>query len=318
MNTAALSMSRDDLRPRTRDGLGIGALLALLVHVLLIAALAFGVNWRAHEPEGVIAELWSAVPQVAAPRAVSPRPAPPPPPAPVEKTPAPVPRAAPVAPPVADAQIAIEKARREEAKREADEREAQRQQRQQREAKEAEQRQQREAKEEAQRQKAERDKERADEARREEAKREQLAQEAADRKKKELAEKARKDEAALVAQREAYLKRIQGQAGATGDAGSTGTAARSSGPSAGYAGRIKARIKPNIVFADSVSGNPVATVEVRCAPDGTIVSRKLQKSSGSSTWDDSVLRAIDKTAVLPRDTDGSVPPVMQIEFKPRD
>ena len=308
MNTAALPMSRDAMQPRPRDGLGIGAVLALLVHLLLIATLAFGVNWRAHEPEGVAAELWSAVPQIAAPRAVSPPPAPAPaPPVVVEKRPAPVERAAPKAPPVADAQIATEKARREEARREADEREAQRQQ-QQREAQ----------KDEAQRQKAQREKERAENARREEAKREQLAQEAEERKKKELVEKTRKEEATLVAQREAYLKRIQGQAGATGDEGSTGSAARSSGPSASYAGRIKARIKPNIVFADSVSGNPIATVEVRCAPDGTIVSRKLLESSGSAAWDESVLRAIDKTAVLPRDTDGRVPPVMQIDFKPRD
>ena len=306
MNTAALPMSRDAMQPRPRDGMGLGAVLALLVHVLLIAALAFGVNWRAHEPEGVVAELWSAVPQIAAPRAVSPPPAPAPPVV-VEKRPAPVERAAPTAPPLPDAQIAIEKARREVARRQADERETQRQQ-QQREAQ----------KEEAQRQKVQREKERAEDARREEAKREQVAREAEDRKKKDLAEKARKDEATLAAQHEANVKRIQGQAGATGDEGSTGSAAHSSGPSAGYAGRIKARIKPNIVFADSVGGNPIATVEVRCAPDGTIVSRKLLKSSGSGAWDESVLRAIDKTAVLPRDTDGRVPPVMQIDFKPRD
>jgi hypothetical protein len=50
--------------------------LAVLVHLLLIVAIAFGVKWRAHEPEGVSAELWSAVPQIAAPRAVSPPPTP--------------------------------------------------------------------------------------------------------------------------------------------------------------------------------------------------------------------------------------------------
>ena len=111
---------------------------------------------------------------------------------------------------------------------------------------------------------------------------------------------------------------MQGQANATGDADSTGTAARTSGPSANYAGRIRARIKPNIVFTDAVSGNPLATVEVRCASDGTITSRKLVRSSGNDAWDDAVLRAIDKTETLPRDTDGRVPPLMQIEFKPRD
>ena len=301
MSAATLTMTRDARQPRPPDGLGIGAVLALLVHLLLIAALAFGVNWRAHEPEAVAAELWSAVPQIAAPRATSPPPAPTPPvvapqrPAPVEPKAAETPR-------IADAQIAIERARREDAKRQADERDARRQE------------QQREAQKEASlRQKAEREKAAADEARRQ-----QLAKEDNERRKKDLAEKARTDETALATQREANLKRIQGQADATGDAGSTGTAARSSGPSASYAGRIKARIKPNIVFTDSVSGNPIATVEVRLAPDGAIVSRKLVKSSGSSTWDESVLRAVDKTEMLPRDVDGRVPPILQIDFKPRD
>ena len=310
MNTSTLPRFRDATMPRSADGLGRGAVLAVLVHLLLIVAIAFSVNWRAHEPEGVTAELWSAVPQIAAPRAVSPPPTPAPAPAPEVKRPAPVPKATPEPPPVADAQIAIEKAKRDAAKREAAEREEQRQlalkrEQQKAEAQKLEER--AEAKQqELQKQKAQREKALAE------------AQEAEDRRKKELAEKARKEEATLVAQREAYLKRMQGQANATGDADSTGTAARTSGPSSSYAGRIKARIKPNIVFTDSVSGNPLATVEVRCATDGTITSRKLVRSSGNDAWDDAVLRAIDKTETLPRDTDGRVPPVMQIEFKPRD
>ena len=67
------------------------------------------------------------------------------------------------------------------------------------------------------------------------------------------------------------------QAGASDDPAATGTAARTSGPSASYAGRIKARIKPNIVLTATVAGNPLATVEVRLAPDGTIVSRRLDE-----------------------------------------
>ena len=306
MSTSTLPRFRDATMPRSADGLGRGAVLAVLVHLLLIVAIAFSVNWRAHEPEGVTAELWSAVPQIAVPRAVSPPPTPAPAPAPEVKRPAPVPKATPEPPPVVDAQIAIEKAKREAAEREeqrqiALKREQQKAEAQKLEAQRAEAKQQ-----DLQRQKAQREKALAE------------AQEAEDRRKKELAEKARKEEATLVAQREANLKRIQGQANATGDADSTGTAARTSGPSASYAGRIKARIKPNIVFTDSVSGNPLATVEVRCATDGTITSRKLVRSSGNDAWDDAVLRAIDKTETLPRDTDGRVPPIMQIEFKPRD
>ena len=111
---------------------------------------------------------------------------------------------------------------------------------------------------------------------------------------------------------------MMSQAGTSDDPSATGTAARTSGPSAGYAGRIKARIKPNIVLTGNVTGNPLATVELRLAPDGTIVSRKLTKSSGSPVWDETVLRAIDKTEVLPRDIDGRVPSSMSIDFRPQE
>ncbi|MBE7941983.1 protein TolA, partial [Ramlibacter aquaticus] len=42
--------------------------LALLAHALLLAALAWGINWQSQpETAGVEAELWSAMPQEAAP-----------------------------------------------------------------------------------------------------------------------------------------------------------------------------------------------------------------------------------------------------------
>jgi colicin import membrane protein len=59
-------------------------------------------------------------------------------------------------------------------------------------------------------------------------------------------------------------------------------------------------------------------VEVKCSPDGTIVDRKLLKSSGNKGWDEAVLKALDKTEKLPRDTDGRVPSPMVITFRPRD
>jgi colicin import membrane protein len=294
---AALDPNRDVAAPRSRDGLGLGAVLALLVHGLLIVAIAFGVSWRTREPDGVVAELWSAVPQVAAPRATSPPPTPTPTPPRVAEPPRPTPPATDTTR-VADAQIAIEKARRESEAREAERREL-------------------EAKRQAAREEAERaEREKAKQkAAADEAKRELAAKEAEAQKKKEAADKQRQ-EVALAAQRDAFLKRMQGQAAAGGEAG--GTAAQTSGPSASYAGRIRARIKPNIVLTDDIAGNPVATVEVRCAPDGTIVSRKLLKSSGVAAWDEAVVRAIDKTEVLPRDVDGRVPSPMQLDFKPRD
>ena len=107
-------------------------------------------------------------------------------------------------------------------------------------------------------------------------------------------------------------------AGATGGPTDTGTALKASGPSATYAGRIRGKVKPNIVFGDDIPGNPMAEVEVKCAPDGTILSKKLIQSSGHKSWDDAVIKALEKTEVLPRDVDGRVPAVMVISFRPKD
>ena len=62
----------------------------------------------------------------------------------------------------------------------------------------------------------------------------------------------------------------------------------------------------------------MAEVEVRTAPDGKIMSRKLIKSSGNKAWDEAVIKALDKTDTLPRDTDGTIPTMMVLGFKPRD
>jgi colicin import membrane protein len=285
MTAAALAF--DAFAPRQPAGMRSGLVLALIVHALLILAIAWSVRWKSSEPEGIVAELWSATPQIAAPRPTPPEPRP----LPVEAKPTPrpvVPKPA-VAAPQVDAQIAIERAKREQAKRDDAERV--------------------EAKKKA-------DAVKREEARRAEVERERqrVADEQAEKKK--LAEQTKKDEARQAAIREANLKRMMSQAGSSDDPGTAGTAARTSGPSASYAGRIKARIKPNIVLTAPVTGNPSATVEVRVAPDGTIVGRKLVTSSGVPAWDETVLRAIDKTEVLPKDVDGRVPPTITIAFRP--
>ena len=160
----------------------------------------------------------------------------------------------------------------------------------------------------------EREKER--EARAEaEKKRQQALQE--EQRKKLVAAQAEKAELERSEKlRQENLKRMLGQAGATGAPTATGTAARDAGPSASYAGRIIAKVKPNIVLTETVSGSPRAEVEVRAAPDGTIIGRRLIKSSGNKDWDEAVLRALDRTEVLPRDTDGRVPSPITIGFTP--
>ena len=276
MNAATLT--RDALIPRNPDSVGRGLAMALAVHALLLIAIAFGVSWRSSNPAGVEAELWVAVPQIAAPKPVEPEPTP----QPVKKIEPPPPPPKVETPRQDDAQIAIERAKREEQKRKEEQRREDELKRQ---------------KEEQQRKLAEAEK---------------LKKEQAEQKKREAAEAA-----AAQAQRQKQLERMAALAG-DGAPNATGTAAKSAGPSASYAGRIKARILPNIVFPDSVSGNPQATVEVKAGPDGTIIGRRLLKSSGVPAWDEAVLRAIDKTEVLPRDTDGRVPSSFEISFRPRD
>jgi colicin import membrane protein len=282
---ADMTIKRDMFMPRAPRGMGRGLMLAIAAHVLLVIALSFSVSWHSQTPEGVDAELWAAVPQIAAPRAVevappvrAPEPAPEPKPAPK-----PTPRAEPPQPPAPrpDAQIATERAEKQEAKRVA-------------------------AEQAAEKQKALK------------AKQLKAAQEQAQQQKQEAAASAQLA-AQLATQREANLKRIVGQAGATGAATATGNAAQQAGPSADYLGRIKARIKPNVSFPDTVAGNPAVEIEVRLTAEGRIIQpSRVVKSSGAPEWDEAVLRAIAKTEVLPRDESGKVPPSMTIVYRPRD
>ena len=263
---------RLEFAPPPTPGLLRALGLAVLAHAFLLAALTWGVHWKREAASVTVeAELWSALPQQAAPKLVEA-----PPPAAREPVAAPVPpppQAQPKLPEV-DIALAREKLRLVD-KRLQDKREL--------------------------------DKKTAEDKKKTEQ----------DTKRKEALQ-AQQDSKKLEAQRLANIQRATSLAGATGAPDATGTALKSSGPSAGYDGRIVAIIKPNIVFVDDVAGNPKAELEVRTAPDGTITSRKLLKSSGVKSWDDAVLRAIDKTEKLPRDVDGRVPQSLIISFRPKD
>ena len=143
-------------------------------------------------------------------------------------------------------------------------------------------------------------------------------------KKKQEIQQEKADQATaaqLEEQRKQNLARMMGQSGATGGQNAQGTAQTSSGPtqpSPGYGGKVRARVKPNIVFTEDIAGNPTAEVEVRTALDGTVMSQRLIKSSGNKAWDDAVVKAIIRTQVMPRDLDGRVPTPMILEFRPRD
>ena len=296
------NFDRTDFAPPPDAGAIRSLGLALLVHAALIAALTWGVNWkRSDRTVSFEAELWSSVPQEAAPRLIEPAPppTPPPPPPPPSAPPRvePVPKA--VLAPEPKADIALE----QEKKRKLVE---QKKVREQAVAAAA-----------AADAKAEALAEKERKLKQEQAKTKALE----DAKRLDAKKQAAKEQAstaALEEQRKANIARSMGLAGATGGEAAKGTAQKSSGPSASYGGKVRAKVKPNIVFTEDISGNPSAEVEVRTGLDGTIMSQRLVKSSGNKAWDDAVVKAIIRTEVMPRDVDGRVPTPMILEFRAKD
>jgi colicin import membrane protein len=269
-----------------QDG-GRGLLLALGAHGLLVWALAYGVHWRSSETGAVAeAELWAAVPQAAAPRAEVPPPPPPPAPAPQAKT------AEPVEPPKVDREAEIaeqrERRRQEQLRKDAEQTEQQQRLREQRRIKELE-------KLEAKR--------KQDEA--------QKAEQKAEREAKLDAERREK-------QRQDNLRRIQGLAGGSGAPESSGAAAQSSGPSAGYAAKVMERVRPNLRPPKTFPRELVTDIAVVCAADGQIIAATIKRSSGNPEWDEWARRAVLASVSMPRDTNGRVPPDLVIGIRPID
>ncbi|MFN7395045.1 MAG: energy transducer TonB [bacterium] len=273
------ALPHDALLPRPPGGTALGALLALTTHAVLIAALAWATQWRTTTPQVVTAELWASLPELAAPA-----------PAPAAEAaamappvqpPAPAPAQEPAAePPAPQPDITTAKAAAECAA-------ARREQ--------------------------------ADRAR---AAREQAAREQAVRERRERRERQREAEAAREQARQQQLRRMLAQAGA--GAGAPQVAASAAGsaidapPSTAYVARLADLIRSQTVFSGDVPGNPAAEVEVRAAASGTIIARRLLRSSGHPPWDEAVLRAIDRVGTLPRDTDGRVPSTLIVAFRPKE
>ncbi|SDY99911.1 colicin import membrane protein [Variovorax sp. YR634] len=90
-------------------------------------------------------------------------------------------------------------------------------------------------------------------------------------------------------------------------------------PMGGWAGRIAAAIRQNIIYADpeTIPGNPAVEFELALAPDGTIVGQTITKSSGFVDWDKAASVGITKTERLPLDVDGKVPPKMILTLRPK-
>jgi colicin import membrane protein len=86
-----------------------------------------------------------------------------------------------------------------------------------------------------------------------------------------------------------------------------------------YAGRIKAKIRGNIVLPPDIKGNPEAIFDVVQLPTGEVLSVKLRKSSGHAGYDQAVERAVLKSSPLPKpDRPELFQRALELKFRPRD
>lgn len=287
---------RLEFAPPPTRGWTPALVLAIAAHALLVAALTWGVNWKRDSVSVITAELWSAVPQEAAPAPVPEPPAPPPAP--------PSPQAAPEPPakaPEVDADIALEREKKRQRLERIDEIRKKQEERLKLAALEKEKQKQAVLDKEKQRlEQIERDKKQAQDKR--------------ERQLKAETQREQLDAQRIEASRQEQLKRMMaGVAGATGTSEATGTAKQSAAPSAGYAGKIVERIRNNTSFTDANAGKPTVIVDVRVSASGAIMSRRVTQTSGNRAYDDAVLKAIDKMEFVPKDSDGRIPALVLSE-----
>ncbi|MFZ9405915.1 MAG: cell envelope integrity protein TolA [Burkholderiaceae bacterium] len=322
-------------RPPRSPGRSRALVLAILMHLFLFALLFVGLKWQTRPDDVVQAELWvppsSPVPPQVQPEPPRPEPTPEPPPPPPAPVPKPVPKTEPEPPP----DIKAEQRRKEQERKEAEKREAERRDAEKREAeKKAAERKERERRE-SERKEADKKEAERKAAERKEAEKKEEARKEAERKateqKREAERKAaeaqrQKAAEAADAQRAEDIRRLQQQAGTSGQAADRASPGAASGAIAGgrgdggYAGRVAAAIRGNTTFqipAD-LEGNPRAVFQVQLRPDCSLVSVRLRRSSGVPAWDAAAERGIARTDPFPRPPEGSCPAEIEITRGPRD
>ena len=125
-------------------------------------------------------------------------------------------------------------------------------------------------------------------------------------------ERGEAEAAALARQRQENSHRFQGLAGASDPSSPLATGLLNSVPSQSYFVKVAAKVRPNIIYPENLTGNPITVVEVHAAPDGHVLRTRTTQSSGNKRWDDAVIAALHRMAVLPRDVDGRVPSLLAL------
>ena len=255
----------------SRNEKAVSGALALVMHAMFLALLIFGVNWQKREAAPMIAELWTELPPLRAPKAEPPPPPPAPPkvePEPPKPAPKPEPRPEPkVEPkpepkpqPKADIDLAEKKEKERKAKEQA--------------LAEKKKREQALAEKKKREQQALAEKKKREEQQRAEALKKQQAKEAEAKR--------------LAAEQADALKKLAQQ-----------KAAAQAREIDKYKMAIEAKIKRFIIEPPNLQGNPEVEFELVLLPSGDVLGAKVKKPSGQAAWDNAVERAILRAQPLP-------------------
>ncbi len=233
------------------------AVLAVLVHVLLIGFLVVGVRWQSSRPEAVVVELWDRAPVLEEPAPAPPKVEPPPQPKPEPKIePKPEPK---VEPKPVKPDIAVEKEKKPPKKEPPKKRPPKKEEEP------------------------------------------PLKLDARERMKEQLAQEME------------ALKQPKPPSQATRPA------APPPSLDAGYAAKIRGKIRSRIVLPQNIVGNPEAEFTIVQLPTGEVLSVTMRKSSGNKLLDDAIERAIRSSSPLPLpDRPDQFQRELRIKYSPLD
>ena len=273
-------------------------LLAAAVHILLVGALFFSVQWRSQAPTAVAVEVWRSGPAPLPAPIIKPEPLPePPPPPPPPKVEAkPEPKPPPPkgeTPPVKPAIVGKEEKKKKE------------------EPKKPEPKPVEVKKEEPKKPEPKKEEPKKPEPKKEEPKPERRSFD--DELQREL--KQAQQQKAVHDQRaraDAELRQLgQAQAEQAARALQRGLD--------DYTGKIRGKIKGNIVLPPGIKGNPEGIFDVTQLPTGEIINVKISKSTGNRALDEAIERAIRKSDPLPLpDQPGLFKRELKLKYRPFD
>ncbi|MFA4969292.1 MAG: cell envelope integrity protein TolA, partial [Sulfuritalea sp.] len=88
---------------------------------------------------------------------------------------------------------------------------------------------------------------------------------------------------------------------------------------ADYLGRIRSKIRGNIVLPPEIRGNPEAVFDVTQLPSGEVLTVRLRRSSGNAALDAAIERAILKSSPLPKPQQADLfSRLLELRYRPLD